>query len=158
MKVIQAPNRVTNWDKLTVFLAGSIEMGSAEDWQKEAIQYFDQLVKPEDISRFAILNPRRDDWDSSWEQRFEDPNFSQQVKWELECLERCDWILMYFAPGTESKISLLELGSFRHKSIVVVCPEGYSRKGNVDIFCDRYNIPQKKTIRKAVKYIIKSNT
>lgn len=31
MKVIQAPNRVEDWEKsLTIFLAGSIEMGEAE--------------------------------------------------------------------------------------------------------------------------------
>lgn len=158
MKVIQAPNRVEDWDKpLTVFLAGSIEMGLADDWQQEAIDLFEKLMPKKESSRTVILNPRRDDWDSSWEQTYENPSFSQQVRWELDCQEKCDWILMYFDPMTESKITLLELGAFRNKEMVVVCPEGYCRKGNVDIFCERNGITQKKTLKEAVKHIIKEN-
>jgi hypothetical protein len=47
---------------------------------------------------------------------------------------------MYFVPGTISPISLMELGLFANKC-VVYCPEGFERKGNVDIVCQRYNIP-----------------
>jgi len=39
-----------------IFLAGSIEMGKAEDWQKKV----ESLLKNENI---VIFNPRRDDWD-----------------------------------------------------------------------------------------------
>ena len=40
-----------------VFLAGSIEMGKAENWQTRLV---DSLKEREGL----ILNPRRDDWDS----------------------------------------------------------------------------------------------
>lgn len=40
----------------------------------------------------------------------------------------------------KAPISLLELGSFKDKSISVVCPEEFYRFGNVDIFCDKYGI------------------
>ena len=119
----------------SVFLAGSIEMGVAEDWQ----QVVTAQLEDTDIT---IYNPRRDEWDSSWEQSIENPVFRQQVEWELAAQEMADMIIMYFAPSTQSPITLLELGLFAHsKKLVVCCPEGFWRKGNVDVVCNRYGIP-----------------
>lgn len=158
MKVIQAPNRV-DWEApITIFLAGSIEMGVAEDWQNEAIDLFKKLLPKGLQSKVQILNPRRDDWDSTWERTYEDPQFSQQVRWELKSLQESDYILMYFDPGTKSPITLLELGLFVGKNLIVVCPEGYWRKGNVDIVCETYEIVQKKTLKQAVQHIIKQES
>ncbi|EJL67497.1 nucleoside 2-deoxyribosyltransferase domain-containing protein [Chryseobacterium populi] len=70
-----------------------------------------------------------------------DPNFRKQVKWELEALEKSDIIIMYFTPASQSPISLLKLGLYtKTKKLRVVCPEGYWRKGNVDIVCEKYKI------------------
>lgn len=120
-----------------IFLAGSIEMGIAEDWQTKVAKAF------EGMKNVFILNPRRDDWDSSWKQSIEEPKFMEQVSWELASLENADLILYYFSPGTQSPISLLEFGLYANtgKMIMVCCPEGFWRKGNVDIVCDRYNVP-----------------
>jgi len=124
-----------NRERKSVFLAGSIEMGKAENWQEEATNTFN-------LSGWDVLNPRRDDWDSSWAQDFENPQFYQQVNWELNALEHVDLIIMYFDPNTKSPISLLELGLFaRSNKLKVICPEGFWRKGNVDIVCNYYNIP-----------------
>ena len=121
--------------KQYVFLAGSIEMGKAEDWQSKAATYFEQ-------KGYGVFNPRRKDWDSSWKQEFENPQFNQQVNWELDALERCEAILLYLVPETMSPISLLELGLHAaHKKLYVVCPDGFWRKGNVDIICNRYDVP-----------------
>ena len=118
-----------------VFLAGSIEMGKAEDWQSQAAAYFEQ-------KGYGVFNPRRKDWDNSWKQEFENPQFNQQVNWELDALERCEAILLYLLPETMSPISLLELGlHIGHKDLYVVCPDGFFRKGNVDIVCNRYDVP-----------------
>jgi hypothetical protein len=119
----------------SVFLAGSIEMGKAEDWQTNLSNIFND-------NGWNVFNPRRNDWDSSWKQEFENPQFYQQVNWELNALEQSDLILMYFSPGTQSPISLLELGLYATSGkIHVVCPEGFWRKGNVEIVCNNYNIP-----------------
>lgn len=119
-----------------VFLAGSIEMGASENWQSKVEAYFQEL------NEYTILNPRRDDWDSSWEQDFENPNFYQQVNWELKGLELADKIIMYLDPDTKSPISLLELGLFANSGkLLVCCPDGFWRKGNVEIVCEHYNIP-----------------
>ena len=124
-----------DFDRPTVFLAGSIEMGKAEDWQSEMSQFFFE-------SGYSVFNPRRKDWDSSWKQEYENPQFFQQVTWELNALEQSDVIIMYFVPDTQSPISLLELGLFAYsKKLHVVCPQGFWRKGNIEIVCDRYEIP-----------------
>jgi hypothetical protein len=124
-----------NSARKSVFLAGSIEMGVAENWQDRVGKFFHDLG-------YDIFNPRREEWDSSWEQKFENPQFYQQVNWELNALESADLVIMYFDPSTKSPISLLELGLFaRSGKLRVVCPDGFWRKGNVEITCNYYKIP-----------------
>lgn len=119
----------------TVFLAGSIEMGAAEDWQVKAANYLADID-------CTVFNPRRDDWDSSWIQRESNSQFNYQVNWELDKLSRAKHIFMYFSPETKSPISLLELGLFAESGkLIVCCPDGFWRKGNVEIVCTRYGIP-----------------
>jgi len=134
---IKAPNKLQYLGK-AIFLAGSIEMGKAENWQQ-------RLGK--ELKDITVLNPRRDDWDSSWIQSINNPQFREQVEWELEAQEKADIIAMYFDKSTKSPITLLELGLFaRSKKMIVCCPDGFWRKGNVDIVCKRYGIKQVDTI------------
>ena len=139
MKHIQPPHSFDDTGEYPViFLAGSIDMGSAIDWQAEIVA----RMHGQDVT---ILNPRRDDWDSSWEQTIEHQQFREQVEWELRGLERADKILMYFAPGTKAPITLLELGLFARshpEKLIVCCPDGFWRKGNIDIVCNMYGIKQ----------------
>jgi hypothetical protein len=110
----------------SVFLAGSIEMGQAGPWQAEVEHAFaaDPVV---------VLNPRRDEWDASWEQSLRDARFRGQVEWELDAQERATAVLAYFDPATKAPVTLLELGLFaRSGKVVVCCPAGYWRKGNVN--------------------------
>ena len=157
MKQIKAPKNVLVQFKPTdkprfLFLAGSIEQGKAEEWQERAARELKDSV-------WTILNPRRDDWDSSWIQSIDNEKFAEQVLWELEGLERSQGILIYFDPNTKSPITLLELGLVstllslkRLKEIVVVCPEGFWRKGNVDIVCKRYRLKQLNSLTDAITY------
>ena len=132
---IQAPNKIEYVDGyVSVFLGGSIEMGKAEEWQKRVIKELQEYP-------FLFLNPRRDDWDSSWTQNISNPMFKEQVTWELDSLEFADIIVMYFDPKTLSPISLLETGLHaKSKKLIVYCPTGFWRKGNVDIVCEKYGI------------------
>lgn len=147
--IIKAPFPVPILGQPDIFLAGTIEMGAGEDWQAR--------VGAELEDKFLVLNPRRDDWDSTWEQTIDNPNFHEQVKWELDGIDSVDFIFFYFQPGTKSPISLLELGLAigTDASIVVVCPEGFWRKGNVDIVCETYSgkLTQFDTIEQAVEYL-----
>jgi len=54
MQVIKAPKKFSNKLGKKVFLAGSIEMGKAENWQEK----IERELKDTDL---VILNPRRDD-------------------------------------------------------------------------------------------------
>lgn len=136
MLVLQPPGSLAVLDGSvrSLFLAGSIEMDAAPRWQ-------DQLIAALADTDLVILNPRRDAWDGSWEQRARCEPFREQVEWELEGIERADRVCFYFAPGTQSPISLLELGLVaRSGRAVVCCPEGFWRRGNVEIVCGRYGV------------------
>lgn len=134
-------------DQPSVFLAGSIEMGQATDWQTRVMD----TIADKDV---LVLNPRRHDWDASWEQSIDNPHFSAQVNWELDMLERADKIIMYFDWNTKSPITLLELGMFANSGkLVVCCPDGFWRKGNVEVVCARSNIPLLSSLRELLDHI-----
>lgn len=140
MQVISAPNplpvkRINGVVPRSVFLAGSIEMNAAVDWQTDLCE------KLSNVGGY-IFNPRRKEWDSSWKQEKSDPQFHEQVSWEMTALDAAQIIYMNFDPATKSPISLLELGLYaQSKKIFVNCPDGFWRKGNVDIVCERFGIP-----------------
>src|SRR5215510_11101966 len=119
----------------SVFLAGSIEQGAADDWQARFVSALRDLA-------VTVLNPRRDAWDASWVQSFDNPLFREQVEWELAALEAASWVAMCFDSTTRSPITLLELGLYaRSGKLLVHCPDGFWRKGNVEVVCRRYGVP-----------------
>jgi hypothetical protein len=118
-----------------VFLAGAIDMGEADDWQKEVIDSLKDVP-------CVILNPRRKDWDKSWKQDIENDKFREQVEWELKGLEQCSLIALCLTKDSKAPISLLEMGlHISDGRMIVHCPEGFYRKGNVDIVCEKYGVP-----------------
>ena len=149
---IQAPNPTPSEykDNFTLFLAGSIEMGTAEHWQKRVVEAL------KDCKRLTIYNPRRDDWDSSWVQSIDNPQFREQVEWELDHLQRANLAIFYFDPSTKSPITLMELGMMSNPwspRTLVVCPKGFWRRGNVEIFCNREGIEFFETLEDAIEKI-----
>lgn len=118
-------------------------MNTAERWQdklKERLKHLD----------FVALNPRRDDWDSAITQSADDPRFSEQVNWELDGLQCADIVAFYFDPNTKSPVTLLELGliagdlnpesPYDFQRAIVCCPQGFWRRGNIEIVCERHGI------------------
>lgn len=137
MKHIQAPQRSNLQSATSLFLAGSIEMGAAEHWQTRVVEALSEY-------NVDIYNPRRDDWDSSWVQSIDNPQFNEQVTWELEHLVKSEYVIFCFDPNTKSPITLLELGymlGMTKGNVYVVCPPGFWRKGNVDIICKFERVP-----------------
>ncbi|KAK7537060.1 uncharacterized protein J3D65DRAFT_364538 [Phyllosticta citribraziliensis] len=142
--IFKAPHPITTTSP-SVFLAGSIEMGKAVDWQTEITSTLSHLP-------ITIMNPRRPDWNNDWKQDISDPRFKEQVDWELDCQDRADVIAMYYDKGTQSPITLLELGLYaKSRRIVVACPEGYWRRGNVQVVCDRYGVELLGSLEELVK-------
>lgn len=136
---VKAPSPIsTNTSARSLFLAGTIDMGNSKDWQAEAVaELSDHFV--------IIFNPRRDAWDSSWEQHPSNEQFNEQVNWELDRLEQSSHVLFNFEPNSKSPITLMELGerlaSRGRQVLVVVCSEKFYRYGNVAIICERYGVP-----------------
>lgn len=147
-----APDMIVLDNEPSIFLAGSIEMGKAEDWQAATAKLFDE-------AGFHALNPRRLDWDSSWVQSIDNNQFRRQVLWEQNGLTQADYVLFNFIPGTMSPITLLELGQAISETgaddrVVVCCPEGYERKGNVDIVCRREGVTVVTELQEAIDFIL----
>jgi hypothetical protein len=147
-KVLKPPTKLDHYElakQLVVFCAGSIEQGKSVLWQikiENGLSKFDNVI---------VLNPRRDEWDSSWKQSIDNPQFNEQVTWELDGQDAADLIAMYLDPNTKSPISLLELGLYASRGkLLVCCPEGFWRKGNVDMVCHRYKIPQVSSLEELI--------
>ena len=135
MKIFNSPQLIETNSSKSIFLAGTIEMGNSENWQKRVITHFES-------SSFNIYNPRREEWDHSWVEKIDNREFRQQVDWELTALEKADLVLFNFLPGSKSPVSLLELGlCAKSGKAVVCCPTDYWKRGNVQIVCAKYKIP-----------------
>jgi nucleoside 2-deoxyribosyltransferase len=131
-----------------IFLAGSIEMDKAERWQDRVVQSFQN-------KHVTFLNPRCDDWDPKIEQSCMDVDFRKQVNWEISGLLKSDLVIFYVDPTTKSPITLLELGLIAGRKIpsVVCCPDGFWRKGNVEMICDRFGIQMIDSFERLLIYI-----
>ena len=130
MIVVQAPKDIhllAVYLSPKVFLAGGIT--NCPNWQQEFIDHCNS--KDPDYTRFALYNPRRDDFDIN------DPHATEeQITWVFEKLKESDVIVFWFSRGSINPIVLYELGMWgnsREKKIFVGVDEEYPRKGDVYI-------------------------
>jgi len=132
----------------SVFLAGSIEIGVAEEWQKRVGAQIGHL--------YNVYDPRRDDWDSSWTE--DSPELEAQILWEQHYLRRVEYILFYFDPNTKSPVTLLELGQALERDVflAVVCPQGYFRRKNLEITCQEYGVELREDLGEVIEEIIQA--
>lgn len=127
-----APARPTVVGQRSVFLAGTIaKTARGVDWRDVVIEALSHLP-------VTIFNPLRPDWDSSWKEDAEFHPFREQVEWELDMQDHADIVFVYYGPGTEAPISLLELGlAARVGKAMVACHRDYKKRGNVHIVSQR---------------------
>lgn len=152
MAIYKSSDTVNRRDrsKKSIFLAGSIENGTAVDWQARCEQELG--------TTYNLFNPRAGYWDEDWKPESKNVFFARQVNWELDGLEIADIVLMNFASGTKSPISLLEFGLMAaSKKMMVVCPSDFWKKGNIDMVCQRYDIPQFDQLDEAIKVLNELN-
>lgn len=137
---IQTPSTHPSESKVSIFLAGSIENGVADQWQSRVA---DKIAKEFDQTGANVIinNPRNDDWDTTIDPSVPSPELVKQINWELDQLDQSDIIIMYFDKNTKSPISLLELGLYKDRNIFVLCPNEFWRSVNVGVTCERFNIP-----------------
>ncbi|TVY71523.1 hypothetical protein LSUE1_G005371 [Lachnellula suecica] len=145
-RVVKAPTPFEPLTSPSIFLSGSIDPPPL--WQ-------DTLTTSLSHLPVTILNPLRLDWDSSWREELSSPQFVQQVNWELDALERADVVVVHFGPLAKAPITLMELGlAARGQRVVVCCPEGYWKRGNVLVVCGRLGIPVVDTLEQLTQEVL----
>lgn len=132
--VVKAPSPVSDVHSnlKSVFLAG-VTSGS-HDWRAALTSALADLP-------IVILNPLRPDWDSSWIEDVSCAPYKKQVEWELQSQEKATVVAVYFGAETDAPISLLELGLHaKERKAIVYVENGYRKRGNVQIVCERYEV------------------
>lgn len=134
------------WDHVSIFLAGSIEMGKAMDWQRDTAQKIhDAWQYDEDIH---FYNPRRHG-------KFTPDMELTQIRWEQERLQRANYIFMVLDPDTKSPISLLEFGEFiASGKMFVVCPETFYRYHNLVVTANMHGQRIYHTIDEGIEALV----
>lgn len=70
--------------------------------------------------------------------------------------EATDVIAMYMDRESKAPISLLELGLFaRSGKMIVACPEGFYRRGNVQVVCKRFGVELVDSLEELIRGIEK---
>ena len=132
MKIIKPNSPIQVIDGISIFLAGTIDNGKSINWQLE----MEDILKDYNVT---LLNPRRDNWNLNSSR----DEMIKQINWEMDNLDKCDVIFMNILEESLSPITLLELGLYANSGkIIVSCHEEFWRKINVDVVCDRFNIPR----------------
>ncbi|KAI1490888.1 hypothetical protein F5X96DRAFT_512605 [Biscogniauxia mediterranea] len=148
-QIIYAPSREVFSGVKSIFLAGTTSKTDDRDWRAVLSEALADLP-------VTILNPYRPDWDSSWREDVAFGPFREQTEWELDMQEVADIVVVYFHPATQAPVSLLEFGlCARSGKSVVVCPEGYWKRGNVQVVCQRYGVEMLESMDKIKDAIVK---
>ncbi|KAF4219227.1 hypothetical protein CNMCM8980_006987 [Aspergillus fumigatiaffinis] len=134
-QVIYAPSDEAPRGVKSIFLAGTTDKVDQSEWRETLSTSLSDLP-------VTIYNPYRPDWDSSWTEDINFLPFREQVEWELDKQDKTDVVVIYFHPATQAPVSLLELGLCARVpgKAIVVCPEGYWKRGNVQIVCETYGV------------------
>jgi hypothetical protein len=137
MKLIRSPDPIiASSDELTIFLGGSIELGTALDWQSQVVATLGDVP-------VTLFNPRRTHWGDAPPPDVDSPQLQAQIQWELDALETANIVAFHFCAGTLSPISLLELGiAATNRETIVSCDELFWRRPNVKAVCERFGLRQ----------------
>ncbi|KAM3431573.1 hypothetical protein NHJ13734_007229 [Beauveria thailandica] len=149
-QVIYAPSQESPRGAQSVFFAGTTSKIDSTDWR-------DTLAALLSAHPITIYNPYRADWDSTWREDIDFAPYREQVEWELDKQEKADTVIVYFHPATQAPISLLEFGLSAPTpgKVIVLCPEGYWKRGNVQIVCQKYGIEVAGSIEELGSAIVK---
>lgn len=136
--VVYPTDRDLSKHRISIFLAGTTVKTTGPNWRETLIS---------DLSQYpvTIIDPYQPKWDSTWREDMSDSRFREQVEWELHMQDCANIVAILFHPESQAPISLLELGlcarGGEQKTVVVGCPEGFWKRGNVQVVCQRFGIP-----------------
>jgi hypothetical protein len=134
-QIINAPSQDAITGIKSVFLAGTTTAVGNVDWREKLSTSLSEYP-------ITIFNPNRPDWDSTWREDINFDPYREQVQWELEKQMKADLVVVYFHPATLAPISLLEFGLSAQSpgKVIAIAPEGYAKRGNVQIVCQKFGI------------------
>lgn len=138
LRVVNAPSSPPG-DAPAVFLSGPLGK-----WRAELID----LVRND----VEILNPVRPDWDSTWRSDTSDDRFVKQSQWEVDHICQSDVVIVYLPAGAQAPITMIELGlrlGVRPRDTIVVCEDGFFKKGYVDVLVAHMGARSANTLREA---------
>lgn len=145
---IKAPQQLPSYCNglFRIFLAGSIDQGSARDWQQDV----SDLLSDYNV---VLLNPRRDMWDSTLKQSITNSEFLKQVTWEQRHLAEAEYRIFVMTDSSKSPITLLELGQHIKDPGVICCEKGFYRAANVEITAKLNNMPYFTNIEDLINHV-----
>lgn len=134
-QIIRAPSEEPVNNVKSLFLAGTTTSVGNVDWRESLSASLSKYP-------ITIFNPNRPDWDNTWREDIAFDPYREQVLWELDKQDKAELVVVYFHPATVAPISLLEFGLSARTpgKVVAVAPQGYSKRGNVQIVCHKYGI------------------
>ncbi|CAE7025486.1 hypothetical protein P3342_005599 [Pyrenophora teres f. teres] len=145
--VIHKPPHRTDVEIVSVILYGGMSTDTKKNWRADLSASLSDLP-------IAILDPTCDAWDSTWIEDISFQPFKDQAKWEMDHAGVADVIVFHFGGKSDQPITLLELGLYAHTGkAVVCCQEDFSKKGNVQIVCERYGIAMCDTVEELRKKV-----
>ncbi|KAL7931197.1 hypothetical protein V8C35DRAFT_310648 [Trichoderma chlorosporum] len=134
-QIIRAPSKEPVNNVKSLFLAGTTTSVGNVDWRE---------TLSASLSKYpiTIFNPNRPDWDNTWREDITFDPYQEQVLWELDKQDKADLVVVYFHPATVAPISLPEFGLSARipGKVIAVAPQGYWKRGNVQIVCHKYGI------------------
>ncbi|OAQ58117.1 Zn(2)-C6 fungal-type DNA-binding domain-containing protein [Pochonia chlamydosporia 170] len=134
-QIVRAPSEEAITGIKSVFLAGTTTTVDNVDWREKLSASLSEHP-------ITIFNPNRPDWDSTWREDISFAPYREQVLWELDKQVQADLVVVYFHPATVAPISLLEFGLSAQVpgKVIAIAPKGYSKRGNVQIVCQKFGI------------------
>ena len=149
MRQIKAPEKINTFDRIgifSIFLGGSIDQGSAPDWQATIANALNEY-------NVILYNPRRNDWNKDWKQSLDNKQFVEQVTWEQYYLEKADYRVFVMTAESSAPITLLELGQHIKQPGIIMCDPKFYRRANVEISARLNGMPIVNTLEELITHL-----
>lgn len=86
--------------------------------------------------------------------------FNGQVNWEVDGIDEADVVFIFIDPATKSIVTFGEfyyiLGQLKagvHRDVIIVCPHGYWRRGNIEVMCNRFGLKLHETLEEGIEVL-----
>ncbi|PSR90603.1 hypothetical protein BD289DRAFT_481552 [Coniella lustricola] len=116
-------------------------------------------IKIPSLKPLTFYDPYQPNWDSTWKEDYNtDARYKAQTDWELAHIASSTFHVSYFDPRAKAPVTLLEFGlTAWHKgkdSVLVGCPPGFWKRGNVVAVCQRRGILVEDSLDGLVKRLL----